>query len=82
MRKKPPPEDHGDYTYVEHVHVPLDHGASCSWRGQHKKTGRRRFSSKDAVRPGPSVTSRSCDRDVTEGPGRIANLRPDGRVQR
>ncbi|CAJ0949911.1 unnamed protein product [Ranitomeya imitator] len=28
------------------------------------------------------VTSRSCDRDVTAGPGRIANLRPDGRVQR
>ncbi|CAJ0951297.1 unnamed protein product [Ranitomeya imitator] len=37
---------------------------------------RRRSGSKDAVRPGPSVTSRSCDRDVTAGPGRIANLRP------
>ncbi|XP_072278314.1 alpha-ketoglutarate-dependent dioxygenase alkB homolog 3 isoform X2 [Pyxicephalus adspersus] len=27
MRKKPPPEEKGDYTYVERVHVPLDHGS-------------------------------------------------------
>ncbi|CAJ0955782.1 unnamed protein product [Ranitomeya imitator] len=34
----------------------------------------RRSGSKDAVREGPFVTSRSCDRDVTAGPGRTATL--------
>ncbi|CAJ0964989.1 unnamed protein product [Ranitomeya imitator] len=34
------------------------------------------------MRPGPSVTSRSHDRDVTEGPGRTASLEPDRRLQR
>ncbi|KAM4017611.1 alpha-ketoglutarate-dependent dioxygenase alkB homolog 3 isoform 1-T4 [Anomaloglossus baeobatrachus] len=33
MRKKPPPEDHGDYTYVERVHVPLDHGSLLLMEG-------------------------------------------------
>ncbi|CAJ0944668.1 unnamed protein product [Ranitomeya imitator] len=35
-----------------------------------------------AVRPGPAVTSRSHDRDVTKGPSRTASLEPDRRVQR
>ncbi|CAJ0942076.1 unnamed protein product [Ranitomeya imitator] len=35
-----------------------------------------------AMRPGPSVTSRSHDRDVTEGPGSTASLEPDRRLQR
>ncbi|CAJ0968181.1 unnamed protein product [Ranitomeya imitator] len=35
-----------------------------------------------AMRPGPSVTSRSHDRDVTEGPGCTASLEPDRRLQR
>ncbi|CAJ0921770.1 unnamed protein product [Ranitomeya imitator] len=34
------------------------------------------------MRSGPSVTSRSHDRDVTEGPGRTASLEPDRRLQR
>ncbi|CAJ0940431.1 unnamed protein product [Ranitomeya imitator] len=34
----------------------------------------RRSGSKDAVGEGPFVTSRSCDRDVTAGPGRTATL--------
>ncbi|XP_073434662.1 alpha-ketoglutarate-dependent dioxygenase alkB homolog 3 isoform X2 [Dendrobates tinctorius] len=33
MRKKPPLEDHGDYTYVERVHVPLDHGSLLLMEG-------------------------------------------------
>ncbi|CAJ0939831.1 unnamed protein product [Ranitomeya imitator] len=35
-----------------------------------------------AVRPGPAVTSRSHDRDVTKGPSPTASLEPDRRVQR
>ncbi|CAJ0964586.1 unnamed protein product [Ranitomeya imitator] len=34
------------------------------------------------MRPGPSVTSRSHDRDVTEGPSSTASLEPDRRLQR
>ncbi|CAJ0950057.1 unnamed protein product [Ranitomeya imitator] len=37
---------------------------------------------KFAMRPGPSVTSWSHDRDVTEGHGRTASLEPDRRLQR
>ncbi|KAG9470494.1 hypothetical protein GDO78_017607, partial [Eleutherodactylus coqui] len=33
MRKKPPPEEHGDYTYAERVHVPLDHGSLLLMEG-------------------------------------------------
>ncbi|KAM3919882.1 alpha-ketoglutarate-dependent dioxygenase alkB homolog 3 [Leptodactylus fuscus] len=33
MRKKPPPEDHGDYMYVDRVHVPLDHGSLLLMEG-------------------------------------------------
>eukprot|EP00079_Xenopus_tropicalis_P034976 XP_017948747.1 PREDICTED: alpha-ketoglutarate-dependent dioxygenase alkB homolog 3 [Xenopus tropicalis] len=33
MRKKPPPEERGDYTYVERVHVPLDHGTLLLMEG-------------------------------------------------
>lgn len=33
MRKKPPPEEHGDYTYVERVHVPLDQGSLLLMEG-------------------------------------------------
>ncbi|XP_068117819.1 alpha-ketoglutarate-dependent dioxygenase alkB homolog 3 [Hyperolius riggenbachi] len=33
MRKNPPPEEHGDYTYAEHVHVPLDHGTLLIMEG-------------------------------------------------
>nr|XP_033784555.1 alpha-ketoglutarate-dependent dioxygenase alkB homolog 3 [Geotrypetes seraphini]XP_033784556.1 alpha-ketoglutarate-dependent dioxygenase alkB homolog 3 [Geotrypetes seraphini] len=33
MRKKPGPEEHGDYTYVERVHIPLDHGALLLMEG-------------------------------------------------
>lgn len=33
MRKKPPPEDNGDYTYVERVKIPLDHGTLLIMEG-------------------------------------------------
>ncbi|XP_027693468.1 alpha-ketoglutarate-dependent dioxygenase alkB homolog 3 [Vombatus ursinus] len=33
MRKKPPPEENGDYTYVEKVKIPLDHGALLMMEG-------------------------------------------------
>ncbi|KAG8438374.1 hypothetical protein GDO86_008888 [Hymenochirus boettgeri] len=33
MRRKPLPEDHGDFTYVERVHVPLDHGTLLLMEG-------------------------------------------------
>ncbi|KAM9302071.1 alpha-ketoglutarate-dependent dioxygenase alkB homolog 3 [Gastrophryne carolinensis] len=33
MRKKPLPEEHGDYTYVERVHVPLDQGTLLIMEG-------------------------------------------------
>ncbi|KAM4617177.1 alpha-ketoglutarate-dependent dioxygenase alkB homolog 3 isoform 1-T5 [Discoglossus pictus] len=33
MRKKPPPEEHGDYMYVERVHVPLGHGTLLLMEG-------------------------------------------------
>ncbi|XP_010610833.1 alpha-ketoglutarate-dependent dioxygenase alkB homolog 3 isoform X4 [Fukomys damarensis] len=33
MRKKPPPEENGDYTYVERVKIPLDHGALLIMEG-------------------------------------------------
>ncbi|XP_075044467.1 alpha-ketoglutarate-dependent dioxygenase alkB homolog 3 isoform X1 [Mixophyes fleayi] len=33
MRRKPPPEEHGDYTYVERVHIPLDHGTLLLMEG-------------------------------------------------
>ncbi|XP_069824181.1 alpha-ketoglutarate-dependent dioxygenase alkB homolog 3 [Dendropsophus ebraccatus] len=33
MRKKPPPEENGDYTYVERLHVPLDHGCLLLMEG-------------------------------------------------
>ncbi|KAM6159656.1 alpha-ketoglutarate-dependent dioxygenase alkB homolog 3 isoform 4-T7 [Erethizon dorsatum] len=33
MRKKPPSEENGDYTYVESVKIPLDHGALLIMEG-------------------------------------------------
>ncbi|XP_069479424.1 alpha-ketoglutarate-dependent dioxygenase alkB homolog 3 isoform X2 [Ambystoma mexicanum] len=33
MRQKPPPEEIGDYTYVEQVRVPLDHGSLLLMEG-------------------------------------------------
>lgn len=33
MRKKPPPEEQGDYTYVERIHVPLDGGTLLIMEG-------------------------------------------------
>ncbi|XP_063293797.1 alpha-ketoglutarate-dependent dioxygenase alkB homolog 3 [Pelobates fuscus] len=33
MRKKPPPEENGDYTYVERVHIPLAHGTLLLMEG-------------------------------------------------
>ncbi|XP_004627354.1 alpha-ketoglutarate-dependent dioxygenase alkB homolog 3 [Octodon degus] len=33
MRKKPPPEENGDYTYVERVKIPLAHGALLIMEG-------------------------------------------------
>ncbi|XP_008585622.1 PREDICTED: alpha-ketoglutarate-dependent dioxygenase alkB homolog 3 isoform X2 [Galeopterus variegatus] len=33
MRKKPPPEENGDYTYVEKVKIPLDHGTLLIMEG-------------------------------------------------
>ncbi|XP_023418785.1 alpha-ketoglutarate-dependent dioxygenase alkB homolog 3 isoform X2 [Cavia porcellus] len=33
MRKKPLPEENGDYTYVERVKIPLDHGALLIMEG-------------------------------------------------
>lgn len=33
MRQKPAPEEHGDYTYVEQVRVPLDHGSLLLMEG-------------------------------------------------
>uniref|UniRef100_A0A8C5N3J8 Alpha-ketoglutarate-dependent dioxygenase alkB homolog 3 n=1 Tax=Leptobrachium leishanense TaxID=445787 RepID=A0A8C5N3J8_9ANUR len=33
MRRKPPPEANGDFTYVERVHVPLDHGTLLIMEG-------------------------------------------------
>ncbi|KAM8940205.1 alpha-ketoglutarate-dependent dioxygenase alkB homolog 3 isoform 2-T2 [Pelodytes ibericus] len=33
MRRKPQPEEHGDYTYVERVHVPLGHGTLLVMEG-------------------------------------------------
>ncbi|XP_078540472.1 alpha-ketoglutarate-dependent dioxygenase alkB homolog 3 isoform X1 [Lissotriton helveticus] len=37
MRQKPPPEEHGDYTYVEQVRVPLDHGSLLLMEGATQK---------------------------------------------
>ncbi|XP_066107416.1 alpha-ketoglutarate-dependent dioxygenase alkB homolog 3 [Saccopteryx bilineata] len=33
MRKQPPPEENGDYTYVERVKIPLDHGTLLIMEG-------------------------------------------------
>ncbi|KAM4721684.1 alpha-ketoglutarate-dependent dioxygenase alkB homolog 3 [Rhinophrynus dorsalis] len=33
MRRKPPPEEQGDFTHVERVHVPLDHGTLLLMEG-------------------------------------------------
>lgn len=33
MRKKPPPEENGDCTYVERVKIPLDHGTLLIMEG-------------------------------------------------
>ncbi|XP_075423354.1 alpha-ketoglutarate-dependent dioxygenase alkB homolog 3 [Ascaphus truei] len=33
MRRKPSPEEHGDFTYVDRVHVPLDHGTLLVMEG-------------------------------------------------
>uniref|UniRef100_A0A0F7Z1M9 Alpha-ketoglutarate-dependent dioxygenase alkB homolog 3 n=1 Tax=Micrurus fulvius TaxID=8637 RepID=A0A0F7Z1M9_MICFL len=33
MRKKPLPEDNNDYTYVQRVHIPLDHGTLLMMEG-------------------------------------------------
>lgn len=33
MRRKPPPEDNGDYTYVDRVKIPLDHGTLLIMEG-------------------------------------------------
>uniref|UniRef100_G1NDF7 Alpha-ketoglutarate-dependent dioxygenase alkB homolog 3 n=2 Tax=Meleagris gallopavo TaxID=9103 RepID=G1NDF7_MELGA len=33
MRKKPSPEDNGDYTYVERLRIPLDHGTLLMMEG-------------------------------------------------
>ncbi|XP_044536925.1 alpha-ketoglutarate-dependent dioxygenase alkB homolog 3 [Gracilinanus agilis] len=33
MRKKPPPEENGDYTYMEKVKIPLDHGTLLMMEG-------------------------------------------------
>ncbi|MBZ3876228.1 Alpha-ketoglutarate-dependent dioxygenase alkB-like protein 3 [Sciurus carolinensis] len=33
MRKKPPPEENGDYTFVERVKIPLDHGTLLIMEG-------------------------------------------------
>ncbi|XP_048710317.2 alpha-ketoglutarate-dependent dioxygenase alkB homolog 3 isoform X1 [Caretta caretta] len=33
MRKKPPPEENGDYTYVERVRIPLPHGTLLMMEG-------------------------------------------------
>ncbi|XP_038620224.1 alpha-ketoglutarate-dependent dioxygenase alkB homolog 3 [Tachyglossus aculeatus] len=33
MRKKPPPEENGDFTYVERVKIPLDHGTLLLMEG-------------------------------------------------
>ncbi|KAM3870118.1 alpha-ketoglutarate-dependent dioxygenase alkB homolog 3 [Diretmus argenteus] len=33
LRKKPPPEDNGDYTYVERIQVPLSHGTLLLMEG-------------------------------------------------
>ncbi|XP_077452900.1 alpha-ketoglutarate-dependent dioxygenase alkB homolog 3 [Stigmatopora argus] len=33
LRKKPPPEENGDYTYMEHIKVPLGHGTLLLMEG-------------------------------------------------
>ncbi|XP_073072542.1 alpha-ketoglutarate-dependent dioxygenase alkB homolog 3 isoform X4 [Manis javanica] len=33
MRKRPPPEENGDYTYVDRVKIPLDHGTLLIMEG-------------------------------------------------
>nr|XP_022289970.1 alpha-ketoglutarate-dependent dioxygenase alkB homolog 3-like [Crassostrea virginica] len=33
LRKKPPPEEHGDFTYMEHIKVPLIHGSLLLMEG-------------------------------------------------
>ncbi|CAD7687214.1 unnamed protein product [Nyctereutes procyonoides] len=33
MRRKPPPEENGDYTYVERLKIPLDHGTLLIMEG-------------------------------------------------
>ncbi|KAM9854152.1 alpha-ketoglutarate-dependent dioxygenase alkB homolog 3 isoform 2-T2 [Aulostomus maculatus] len=33
LRKQPPPEEHGDYTYVERIRVPLSHGTLLLMEG-------------------------------------------------
>ncbi|KAK3557845.1 hypothetical protein QTP86_003181 [Hemibagrus guttatus] len=33
LRKKPPPEEHGDYTYAERVKIPLSHGTLLIMEG-------------------------------------------------
>ncbi|XP_062570791.1 alpha-ketoglutarate-dependent dioxygenase alkB homolog 3-like [Saccostrea cucullata] len=33
LRKKPPPEENGDYTYMEHIKVPLMHGSLLIMEG-------------------------------------------------
>ncbi|XP_072448770.1 alpha-ketoglutarate-dependent dioxygenase alkB homolog 3 isoform X1 [Chiloscyllium punctatum] len=37
MRKKPPPEDKGDYTYVERIRIPLSHGCLLVMEGETQK---------------------------------------------
>ncbi|XP_007885843.1 alpha-ketoglutarate-dependent dioxygenase alkB homolog 3 [Callorhinchus milii] len=37
LRKKPPPEEKGDYTYVDRIRIPLDHGCLLVMEGETQK---------------------------------------------
>ncbi|XP_067850152.1 alpha-ketoglutarate-dependent dioxygenase alkB homolog 3 isoform X2 [Heptranchias perlo] len=37
MRKKPPPEEKGDYTYAERIRIPLNHGCLLIMEGETQK---------------------------------------------
>ncbi|XP_059787400.1 alpha-ketoglutarate-dependent dioxygenase alkB homolog 3 isoform X1 [Balaenoptera ricei] len=63
MRKKPPPEEHGDYTYVDRVKIPLDHGTlllmegatQADWQGYRPAEKRNHPASPVMATPCPRV---------------------------
>ncbi|XP_048216398.1 alpha-ketoglutarate-dependent dioxygenase alkB homolog 3 isoform X3 [Perognathus longimembris pacificus] len=69
MRKKPPPEENGDYTYVERMKIPLDHGTLLIMEGATQADWQHRVPKEYHSRePRVNLTFRTIYRDPSGTP--------------